>query len=310
MYEFFDRDKRVFSLLRQLAALAIALTSPADIELLRSSPVAYTRACLNAWVKKLGGDAIDGTIDYGVAIEEKNAGYRTLEDSPIQPDDALIITAEANRCGYLIAGPALDALEALESGLGVAFYRFLVHSLYRRLHVYDYLDARSLVENMRMMQEEDCEGDQYEVPDVEAAIPVYLREDLLQPVDGKSLLDKYAGSQFCSWIQRLFEIDRLSLLSSTCDMRESIGEYYDQPALPSLLLVFREQDEIEGCFDEEAQTWPEATSEPCFAALFDPADAVKAADALHSLESFIQLNRELVLLIKEINTYTKSLKKK
>ena len=308
-YEYYDGDERLFAFLHRLAELGIASTAPAEIEKLRTSPLAYAEAALTSWVNAQGGDTIDGNINYSLAIQtvaEEMLANKTMKDS-------LLITAEAAYCGYMVAGAALDALEAKAKGLGEAFYRVLYTSLVKWMRIYDYSDARYYVDDMKQMAEGDNESDQYEFPDVEAAIPALLRDAASPgPVHehNLALLRKHQkSSKIGGWIIRLFEIHRLAQLPAAGDVRELLGAYYDQACMPSLLIVFHKQDTIEGCFDEEAQQWPEGSSEPCFAAAFDPADTNQTSTALQFLATFLQINRELCLLIKDFATLAESLEK-
>ena len=178
------------------------------------------------------------------------------------------------------------------------------------LRVYDYTDARNCEDGMKQMLEMDDERsrEQYEIPDVEAAIPAFLRKARLKVARSDlPLLRKHQSGKYGSWIHRLLAIHRLAQLPAAGDVREIMSSYFDQSCLPSLLVVFNKNDTIDGCFDDEAQCWPEASSEPCLAVAFDPADAGQTAAALRSLETFLHLNRELCLLIEEFNTMAKAL---
>jgi len=308
-YEYYDGDARLFAFLRRLAELGIASTAPAEIEKLRTSPLAYAEASLASWVNARGGDTIDGNINYSLAIQteaEEMFANTTMKDS-------LMITVEAGCCGYMVAGAALDALEANAKGLGRAFYRVLDTSLAKWMRIYDLSDARYYVDGMKQMAEGDDEAENYEFPDVEAAIPEFLRDTASPgPVQehNLSLLRKHQkDSKIGGWISRLFEIHRLAQLPAAGNVRELLGAYYDQACMPSLLIVFHKQDTIEGCFDEEAQQWPEGSSEPCFAAAFNPADTSQTASAFESLATFLRINRELCLLIKDFATFAIPLEK-
>jgi hypothetical protein len=191
----------------------------------------------------------------------------------------------------------------------VAFYRVLSASLAKWLRVYDYTDARNCEDGMKQMLEMDDERsrEQYEIPDVEAAIPTFLRKARLKVARSDlPLLRKHQSGKFGGLIRRLLEIHRLAQRPAACDVREIMSSYYDQSCLPSLLVVFNKNDTIEGCFDDESQCWPEASSEPCLAIAFDPADAGQTAAALRSLETFLHLNRELCLLTEEFNKLAKA----
>jgi len=299
-YEHYDGDARLFAFLRRLAELGIAATASAEIEKLRTSPLAYVQSSLDSWVNAQGGDTIDGNIEYYLDISVTQDGQLAGADAQ-QP---LLITVAAEQCGYMIAGPALDALQSEAKGLGVAFYRVLSASLAKWVRVYDYTDARNCEDGMKQMREMDDEQsrERYEIPDVEAAIPASLRKARLKVARSDlPLLRKHQTGRFGGWIRRLLEIHRLAQLPAAGDVRETMSSYYDQCCLPSLLIVFNKNDTIEGCFDDDAQCWPEASSEPCLAVAFDPADAGQTAAALRSLETFLHLNRELCLLTEEFN---------
>ena len=304
-YEHYDGDARLFAFLRRLAELGIAATASAEIEKLRTSPLAYVQSSLDSWVNAQGGDTIDGNIEYYLDISVTQDGQLAGADAQ-QP---LLITVAAEQCGYMIAGPALDALQSEAKGLGVAFYRVLSASLAKWVRVYDYTDARNCEDGMKQMLEMDDEQsrERYEIPDVEAAIPGFLRKARLRVARSDlPLLRKHQTGKFGGLICRLLEIHRLAQFPAAGDVREIMSSYYDQSCLPSLLVVFNKNDTIEGCFDDEAQCWPEASSEPCLAVAFDPADAGQTAGALRSLETFLHLNRELCLLIEEFNKMAKA----
>ena len=308
-YEYYDGDARLFAFLRRLAELGIAGTAPSEIEKLRTSPLAYTEAALASWVNAKGGDIIDRNINYSLAIQAENEGM--LANTAMK--DSLLITLEAEQCGYMVAGAALDALEAKAKGLGRAFYRVLDTSLARWMRIYDLGDARDYVDGMKQMAEGDDEAENYEFPDVEGAIPEFLRDVSSSGPTHEhnlSLLRKHEkDGKIGGWIRRLFEIHRLAQLPAAGDVRELLGAYYDQACMPSLLIVFDKQDTIEGCFDEEAQQWPEGSSEPCFAAAFVPADANQTASVFECLATFLQINRELCQLIKDFATFAKPLER-
>jgi hypothetical protein len=304
-YEHYDGDARLFALLRRLAELGIAGTAPAEVERLRTSPLAYVQSSLDSWITAQGGDIIDGNIEYYLDISVSLDGQLAGSDA----QQTLLITVAAEQCGYMVAGPALEALQSEAKGLGVAFYRVLSASLAKWVRVYDYTDARNCEDGMKQMREMDDEQgrEQYEIPDVEAAIPAFLRKAHLKVARSDlPLLRKHQTGKFGGWIRRLLEIQRLAQLPAAGDVREIMSSYYDQSCLPSLLVVFNKNDTIEGCFDDESQCWPEASSEPCLAVAFDPADAGQTAAALRSLETFLHLNRELCLLTEEFNKFAKA----
>ena len=118
-YEHYDGDARLFAFLRRLAELGIAGTAPAAIEKLCTSPLDYVQSSLASWVSAQGGGMIDGNIEYYLEIAGTQDGQLAGENAQ-QP---LLIMVAAEQCGYMVAGPALEALQTEAKGLGVAFYR-------------------------------------------------------------------------------------------------------------------------------------------------------------------------------------------
>jgi hypothetical protein len=66
-------------------------------------------------------------------------------------------------------------------------------------------------------------------------------------------------------VDRLLRVHRFSRLRVR---HERIRDDYDDPPLPSLLVIFHHRDAIEASFDAEAQYFYEVTHEPVFAVPF------------------------------------------
>lgn len=90
-------------------------------------------------------------------------------------------------------------------------------------------------------------------------------------------------------IRRLLEaavnLDRISRASSPPEISESTREAFmdSNPPLPALLVSFKRQDAIMGCFDEESEAMLEVTPEPCFLAEINPRDAESVRQGFGSL---------------------------
>jgi hypothetical protein len=78
------------------------------------------------------------------------------------------------------------------------------------------------------------------------------------------------------------------------------GEY-DDPPVPSLLLVFRENDAIQACFDHESERYNETTNEPACVVCFHPESGEEFDAALRTMAIFLKVNRELADLITLLN---------
>ena len=96
------------------------------------------------------------------------------------------------------------------------------------------------------------------------------------------------------WIQKLLTLHRLSRLKGQVMRFE--GEY-DDPPVPSLLLVFCENDAIQACFDHESERYNETTNEPSCAVCFRPEVGEEFDAALRTMAIFLRVNMELAGLI-------------
>ncbi len=190
----------------------------------------------------------------------------------------LAVTIACGGSGYLKVGPAIEALEAEEPGLGAAFYWTLTYALYRIMRVYNHDDALQYEERMKEYAEEDDEENkgQYEFPEVEKALPDCILLSLQKDdhdrwnLRGRSLLRKHSNGRYGSWIRRLRSLQQLSRISVRPTHSFIEEGNYDSPPLPSLLVAFKEQDAITACFDEEGQYMLEGTSEPAVGMAFHP----------------------------------------
>ena len=208
---------------------------------------------------------------------------------------------ELQACGYLKIGAALDALEEQERFLGAAFYFLLRRSLYRWIRIYDHTDAECYNEQLHewMEQDEPESRDAYEFPAVDEAIPEPVRtaKDWTYP-SARRLLRRHLQGPHSVWIQKLLTLHRLSRLKGQVMRFE--GEY-DDPPVPSLLLVFRENDAIQACFDHESERYNETTNEPSCAVCFRPEVGEEFDAALRTMAIFLRVNMELAGLITLLN---------
>ena len=125
----------------------------------------------------------------------------------------------------------------------------------------------------------DPDSGEVEVPDVDGSIPAAIRRKPLSTNALKRLLPSIA-SETREWMERALETQRLSLRQNhpvlTEAMQEDLGDC--NTPLPSLLVVFSPRDNIEACFDAEAESMMEVSPEPN---LIVPLDATDP-DHLHS----------------------------
>jgi hypothetical protein len=253
---------------------------------------AVQRMLDNVWDSRL-----DEFVKYSLEIKDELGE----DEQKLGLRGRLTAMVDTQMSGYLKIGPALDRLEQECSGLGTAFYRLLQSSLARWIRVYDHTAAGYYEENLReMMEQDDPENEEaYEFPQVENAIPVYLREkDHDETHVERALLRRFRSGACGDWIERLLRVHRISRLRVR---HERVGDYYDDPPLPSLLVVFREHDAIEASFDAEAQYFYEVSHEPIFAVPFTVESPRECDAAIRSITAFFRLNTELFELIEVLN---------
>jgi hypothetical protein len=248
-----------------------------------------------------------------VELLERNVEYHLEVTDVVGADSAglstgqLAVTIHCSGCGYLKIGPALRALEAEADGLGAAFYWTLIRALYRVMRIYDHSDAQAYQENLIEYAEADdpANRDQYEIPDVEKALPECIRKSLRHEPENwqlqyRRLLSRHRRGRYRNWIRHLNAIARLARVRTRSLQPEDFDGCYDGPPLPALLIVFEEHDAIAACFDEESQHMLEGSSEPAFCAVFSPNNPNECSAAMRAVERFVRVNRELCELIEEI----------
>ena len=226
----------------------------------------------------------------------------------------LAVTVACGGSGYLKIGPAIEALEAEEPGLGAAFYWTLTYALYRVMRIYNHDEALQYEERLEEYADEDEEENkgQYEFPEVEKALPDCIRLSLHKDghdqwtLNARKLLRKHDNGRYGSWIKRLRKLQRLSRVRLR-PSNQFIGEgNYDSPPLPSLLVAFKERDAITACFDEEGQYMLEGSPEPAIGVAFHPQNSKEVRQAVRIVERFVMFNHELFQWVEELQEWEKS----
>jgi hypothetical protein len=261
------------------------------------SALPFASRAVQRMLDKVWDRRLDELVKYSLDIKDELGE----DEQKLGLRGRLTAMVDTQMSGYLKIGPALDRLEEEYPGLGTAFYRLLQSSLARWIRVYDHTAAGYYEENLReMMEQDDPENSEsYEFPQVNDAVPVYLREkDHNETHVERALLRRFRSGACGDWIDRLLRIHRISRLRVR---HERIGDYYDDPPLPSLLVVFRQHDAIEACFDAEAQYFYEVEHEPIFAVPFAVESPQECDAAIRSITAFFRLNTELFELIEVLN---------
>jgi len=263
--------------------------------------VVFARSAIQKLIDDFTGGALDDEVGYCCEVRD-DLGDGNWRGADLR-DGSLMAAFELQSCGYLKIGAALAALEEQERFLGAAFYFLLLTSLYRWMRVYDHTDAEFYNEQLHeWMEQDDPENrDTYEFPPVEEAIPEPIRtaKDWTHP-NARRLLRRHLDGPHSLWIRKLLTLHRLSKLKG--EVMRFHGEYDDAPA-PSLLLVFRENDAIEACFDHESDRYNETSNEPSCAVCFHPEAGEEVDAALRTLAIFLRVNMELAGLIALLNKW-------
>ena len=226
----------------------------------------------------------------------------------------LAVTVACGGSGYLKIGAAIEALEAVEPGLGAAFYWTLTCALYRVMRVYNHDDALQYEERLREYAEDDDEDNkaQYEFPEVEKALPDCIRLSLqedrhdLWTLNARRLLYRHANGRYASWIKRLRKLQQLARVRVRLTQSFIEEGNYDSPPLPALLVAFKERDAITACFDEEGQYMLEGSSEPAIGVAFDPQNPDEVRQVVRTVERFVLFNHELFQWLEELQEWEKS----
>lgn len=264
-------------------------------------PIVFARNAIHTMVDQMCGAAFENNLQYGLEIcEEPEPSYGI--DERTNPG-SLLAMFELHTAGFVTVGDAMRALDGEEQLLGAAFYIVLTDALRSWMPVYDHRAAEWYNEQLGdMMADDDPENrESYEFPDVEKAIPKEIKVVDAWPLRAaRRLLRKHLRGEFAEWIEQLFRIVRLSRLHK--DMA-SVESNYDAPAVPSVLIAFREHDAIHACWDEEAAHYYESSYEPTCAVRFRPEYPEAFDAALRTAFLFLKVNMELAQLINLLNDW-------
>lgn len=264
-------------------------------------PVVFARNALIQMIEQRTGECFKDNLQYECVVSDSlGSGY--YRGTEIE-EQKLVAMFDLTTAGFLVIGAAIEALDAQEQHLGAALYVLLTSTLRRRMRVYNHVMATWYNERLNEMMEEDDPDnrDEYEFPKVQECIPPSVKtvEDW---EDGqiRRLLRRHLKGPYSAWIEKVLLIERLTRLPETSVRFEQ--EYDDLP-VPSVLIVFRDQDAIHACWDAEAAHYNEASNEPACTVEFRPDDPKDFDAALRSMWIFLKLNMELAQLINLITEW-------
>lgn len=280
-HRFSAGDIASIRLARTLLELDIA--PPEDWRAANHDPGAYVLMTLDRWIAAHGGDAIKRRFNLYVALtgcldeySEKN------EDNP--DGSRLYLTIDPDKSGFVVLRPTLELLEEADPRASATFFHLFAGALNNWVRVYDYRDAQERVAMLHDWVQSEEDQDQYEIPDVEACLPACMKRRPLGRKRLRELGSQVKRKEARALLNAVLELSEVSEQAKrpelTDEMREELCD--SNPPLPSLLAVFTQEDAIEGCFDEEAQTMMEVTPEPSVIIPLNAHDPQSVRQAFHT----------------------------
>ena len=252
-------------------------------------------------------ETIEKTVEYWIELSDGARRYSSYRPEEIT---GLLLKIGCSAYGYLELGSVVEAMEAEAKGLGAAFFRTLLHSIYPVMRVYDYTDALQCEINDREMAEEDDEENErnHEIPDIKSELPSCIRETQDQfefpPfLEWRRLLWSHRDGKFRSWIKQLRRLIVLSRYQRKESKDFVEDEYYDDPPVPSLLIAFRKHDGIVRYFDDACEYWAQGSPRPAVCMQFSPTNQDETARTLRVAYRFIEFNCELSRLAEDIRKW-------
>lgn len=243
------------------ALLHASLADEATWATVAGDPFLFLQASLTKFVEQHGGRAAHDTFPVSLALTGTLNEY-AVTDREVNAAN-LFLTVDPKEAGYLVLGQTLRILEREHPRLPATFFNLVMAALNHWVRVYDYRDALEHVERLRDWYSSDLDAGEFEVPDVEASIPAsILRKPLSRPAL-RRVLSK-CSAEVKSWMEQAVAIERLSTHSLRPQLSEEAQEELSDcnAPLPCLLVVFSRRDNIEACFDTEAESMMEVPPEP------------------------------------------------
>ena len=245
-------------------------------------PFQFIRLSLEHFVDRHGGASIRDGFRLNLSLSGTLNEY-TIGDREVDATE-LFLTMDPVESGYLVLGSTVRILEEQHPRLPATFFRLLCGALNRWVRVYDYRDALDHVERLLDWYSTDPDSGEIEAPDVEGSIPASIRRRPLSTKALNRLLPGITG-EAREWMERAIEIERLAVRQKrsglTEKMQEELGDC--NTPLPSLLVVFSRGDNVEACFDAEAESMMEVSPEPNLIIPFNATDPDQVRNAFDVL---------------------------
>lgn len=251
---------------RVAAAFGSALLSAglADAEMwdsARKDPFQLIQASLAHFVERHGGQIAQATFPVNLALTGTLNEY-AFTDQEVDAG-SLFITIDPREAGYVVLGSTLEILERQHPRLPATFFHLLSAALNRWVRVYDYRDAMEHVERLRDWYGADPDAGEFDVPDVDGSVPAAMLQKPLSAIALRRVLPS-CSTEVQEWMRQALDLERLSKRCSRPQLEDLAQEALSDcnTPLPCLLIVFSRRDNIEACFDTEAESMMEVPPEP------------------------------------------------
>jgi hypothetical protein len=118
-----------------------------------------------------------------------------------------------------------------------------------------------------------------------------------------ALLSAHKRGRNGRWISQLLQIHEATRGKRHRDVTVDFRNAYDDGPLPCVVIVMQQNDGIEATFDDSAQHFYEVEHEPVLSVRVDPRNPRQMRHALATLRTFVQVNYELSILIRDVNQH-------
>jgi hypothetical protein len=141
-----------------------------DWKRLNGTPSGFVEGMFRRFLAEHGQALIARHFDLFLTLGESiiDRAYDVHEGSE---SDQLFFVLNTGSSFPLCVGHTIEELEAVQPGLGEAFYNSLRQSLYRWVRVYDDVDARERIEQMKEWAEGEEDPDSIEIPKLDPDLP-------------------------------------------------------------------------------------------------------------------------------------------
>jgi len=226
-----------------------------------SDPFRFVQASLTQFVERHSERIAHETFPVSLALTGTLNAYAAADR---EVDAAsLFLTIDPKEAGYWVLGSTLLILERQHPRLPATFFHLVSAALNRWVRVYDYRDALEHVERLKDWYGADPDACEFEVPDVDASVPAAV---LRKPLSAKTLgrIVPNCSAEVQNWMEAATALEKLSDRCPRPQVPDQVQEELCDcnAPLPCLLVVFSRRDNVEACFDTEAESMMEVPPEP------------------------------------------------